>query len=168
MPKLLGFAAWSGTGKTTLLKQLIPALKAEGIRVGVIKHAHHQFDIDHPGKDSYEIRKAGAEQMLICSGKRWALMVEQDQGDRPSLNHMLSRLDHSLLDLVLIEGFKKEPIPKIELHRPALGRPLIHPEDSNIMAVASDEPVPLSRDLPALDLNDIPAIIEFIKAYLKK
>lgn len=166
MPKLLGFAAWSGTGKTTLLKQLIPMLKEQGIRVGVIKHAHHKFDVDHPGKDSYELRKAGADQMLISSGKRWALMVEEDQGDRPSLTHMLSRMDHSLLDLVLVEGFKQEAFPKIELHRTILKREIMHGEDENIIAFASDEPIEMQRDIPALDLNNPKAILAFIQDYL--
>lgn len=168
LPAILGFAAWSGTGKTTLIKELIPALKEKGIRVGVIKHAHHQFDIDHPGKDSYEIRKSGADQMLICSGKRWALMVEQDQGDRPSLHHMLSQMDHSLLDLVLVEGFKKEPFPKIELHRKAVGKPLLHPEDSHIIACACDEPVEVQRDIPILDLNNINQLVDFIEVHIKE
>lgn len=166
MPKLLGFAAWSGTGKTTLLKQLIPMLNEQGIRVGVIKHAHHKFDVDHPGKDSYELRKAGADQMLISSGKRWALMVEEDQGDRPSLMHMISRLDHSLLDLVLVEGFKLDPFPKIELHRTVLNRELMHGEDENIIAFASDEPVVMQRDIPVLDINDPKAILTFVQSYL--
>lgn len=166
MPKLLGFAAWSGTGKTTLLKKLIPALKEQGIRVGVIKHAHHKFDVDHPGKDSYELRKAGADQMLISSGKRWALMVEQDQGDRPSLNHMLSRMDHSLLDLVLVEGFKQESFPKIELHRKEINKGLMYIEDQNIIAVASDEPLQLHRDLPLFNINDTGEILRFIKEYI--
>ncbi|WP_415894323.1 molybdenum cofactor guanylyltransferase MobA [Neptuniibacter sp. PT8_73] len=166
MPKLLGFAAWSGTGKTTLLKKLIPALKEDGIRVGVIKHAHHKFDVDHPGKDSYELRKAGADQMLISSGKRWALMVEQDQGDRPSLNHMLSRMDHSLLDLVLVEGFKQESFPKIELHRKEINKGLMYLEDENIIAVASDEPLQLHRELPLFNINDTDEILRFIKEYI--
>jgi molybdopterin-guanine dinucleotide biosynthesis protein A len=166
MPKLLGFAAWSGTGKTTLLKQLIPMLKEQGVRVGVIKHAHHKFDVDHPGKDSYELRKAGADQMLISSGKRWALMVEEDQGDRPSLMHMISRLDHSLLDLVLVEGFKQDPFPKIELHRTVMNRELMHGEDENIIAFATDEPVSMQRDIPVLDINNPQAILSFIQNYL--
>lgn len=166
MPKLLGFAAWSGTGKTTLLKQLIPQLKALGIRVGVIKHAHHKFDVDHPGKDSYELRKAGADQMLISSGKRWALMVEEDQGDRPSLSHMLNRMDHSLLDIVLVEGFKQESFPKLELHRQSLQRELMYMDDDNIIAIASDEPLSLGKDIPQLDLNDTDSILLFIQQYL--
>ncbi len=168
MPKLLGFAAWSGTGKTTLLKQLIPLLKETGIRIGVIKHAHHQFDIDHPGKDSYELRKVGADQMLISSGKRWALMVEEDQGDRPSLSHMLNRMDHSLLDIVLVEGFKEEPFPKIELYRKSLQREIMCCNDENIIAIASDENLDLRRDIPQLDLNDIASILTFIQQYIAK
>lgn len=168
MPKLLGFAAWSGTGKTTLLKKLIPALKAGGVRVGVIKHAHHQFDVDHPGKDSYELRKSGADQMLISSGKRWALMVEEDQGDRPSLSHMLNRMDHSLLDLVLVEGFKQESFPKIELHRQSLKRELMYTADENIIAIASDEPISMEREIPQLDLNDTESMLQFVLAYLAK
>ena len=167
MPKLLGLAAWSGTGKTTLLKKLLPELKAVGIRVGVIKHAHHKFDVDHPGKDSYELRHAGADQMLICSSRRWALMVEENQRDRPSLTRLLSQLDHSKLDLVLVEGFKKASLPKIELYRSEVGKPQLHADDENIIAVASDEPIQLSRDLPQLDLNDTGAMVAFIQNYLK-
>lgn len=166
MPKLLGFAAWSGTGKTTLLRKLIPALKANGVRVGVIKHAHHNFDVDQPGKDSYELRHAGAAQMLITSSRRWALMVEEDQGERPSLTRMLSRMDHSTLDLVLVEGFKQARFPKIELHRPSLKTDLLHSDDSNIIAVASDQPINPARDIPLLDLNDTLSILDFIQAYL--
>lgn len=166
MPKLLGLAAWSGAGKTTLLKQLLPELKAHGVRVGVIKHAHHQFDVDHPGKDSYELRHAGADQMLICSSKRWTLMVEEHQGGTPSLSSMLNKLDHSRLDLVLVEGFKKATFPKIELYRRALNKPQLHADDENIIAVASDEIIHLARELPLLDLNNIGSIVAFILSYL--
>lgn len=167
LPTLLGISAWSGTGKTTLLKKLIPELKASGIRVGVIKHAHHRFDIDHPGKDSYEIRKAGADQMLISSSNRWALMVEQDQGQEPCLEYLFNCLDHSQLDLVLAEGFKEDSFPKIELSRPSLGKAFLYPNDPNFIAIASDEPVTASRDIKQLDLNDIEAIAAFIKTYIK-
>lgn len=166
MPKLLGFSAWSGTGKTTLLKKLLPLLREQGVRVGVIKHAHHKFEIDHPGKDSYELRKAGADQMLISSGKRWALMVEEDQGDRPSLTRMLSRLDHSALDLVLVEGFKQEPFPKVELHRSELGKPLLYQDDPKIIALICDQAVELKREIPQLDLNNTQSILKFILNYL--
>lgn len=166
MPKILGFAAWSGTGKTTLLKKIIPQLKEKGIRVGIVKHAHHRFDVDHPGKDSYELRKSGAAQTMIASSQRWALMVEEEQQDPPSLSGMISRMDYQQLDLVLVEGFKKESINKIELHRPSVGKPLLHPDDPNIIAVASDVPVDLSRDLPLLDLNADQDILHFILEYL--
>lgn len=167
MPTLLGLAAWSGTGKTTLLKQLLPVLKAQGVRVGVIKHAHHQFDVDHPGKDSYELRHAGADQMLICSSKRWALMVEENQVEMPSLSKMLHQLDHSKLDLVLVEGFKKVSFPKIELYRREVNKPQLYMGDENIIAVACDEVIPLGCDIPLLDLNNIEQIAAFIQRYIK-
>ena len=164
---VLGFAAFRGTGKTTLLKQLIPLLAGHGVHVGVIKHAHHNFDIDKPGKDSYELRKAGARQLLVASGRRWALMTEtQDDGD-PRLDTLIGRLDPEGIDLVLVEGFKHVPFPRIELHRPSLGHSLLHPEDSNIIAVATDEPVE-TGDLPRLDLNNAAAIAEFILAWLEE
>lgn len=166
MPALLGFVAWSGTGKTTLLRKLIPLLKEQGVRVGVIKHAHHKFDIDHPGKDSYELRKAGADQMLISSHTRWALMVEEDQGDYPSFARMLSRMDHSTLDLVLVEGFKREAIPKIELHRTVLEKDLIHPTDDSVIAIAADRPLALKQEMPQLDINNETAVLQFVLDYL--
>ncbi|MES9875137.1 MAG: molybdopterin-guanine dinucleotide biosynthesis protein MobB [Candidatus Sedimenticola sp. 6PFRAG7] len=159
---VLGFAAYSGTGKTTLLKQLLPKLRGRGLRVGMIKHAHHDFDIDTPGKDSYELRKAGASEMLIASGRRWALMVDMDREGDPVLQDMLDRLDQGNLDLVLVEGFKHEAFPKIELHRPAVGMPLIFPEDKDVIAVASDGELAQSTDLPRLDINNIDSIAEFV------
>ncbi|RLJ21229.1 molybdopterin-guanine dinucleotide biosynthesis protein B [bacterium endosymbiont of Escarpia laminata] len=159
---VLGFAAYSGTGKTTLLTRLIPLLKAEGIRIGVIKHAHHKVDVDKPGKDSYELRKAGAGQVLLATAQRWALMVEEEIEGDPDLQTMLDRLDASQLDLILVEGFRHVRFPKIELHRPVMGRPLLCLEDSSIVAVASDEPLPVSLTLPQLDINDVPAIRDFI------
>ena len=164
---LLGFAAYSGTGKTTLLAQVIPVLKERGIRVGVLKHAHHTFEIDYPGKDSHTLRKAGACQTLIASSKRWALVTETPFNDEhPVLNDMLSHLDQSQLDLILVEGFKDEVHPKIELHRPAhekdRNRPFIHEVMPNIIAIASDEPVTPKIDIPQLDLNNIDQIIEFV------
>lgn len=167
MPKLLGLAAWSGTGKTTLLKELLPVLKTQGVRVGVIKHAHHQFDVDHPGKDSYEIRHAGADQMLICSSERWALMVEEEQKSMPSLPDMLHQLNHSKLDLVLVEGFKQASFPKIELYRKEVKKPQLYIDDDNIIAVACDEVIQLDSDIPLLDLNNIEQIAMFIQRYLK-
>jgi molybdopterin-guanine dinucleotide biosynthesis protein B len=163
---VLGFAAFSGTGKTTLLKQLIPLLAAQGVRVGVVKHAHHNFDIDKPGKDSYELRHAGARQMLVASSRRWALMVENDTPGDPELDTLVRRLDHDSIDLVLVEGFKHVAFTRIELHRPVLGHPLLHPDDSSIIAVAADAPVD-NGDLPLLDLNDAAAISRFILSWLR-
>lgn len=168
MPKLLGFSAWSGTGKTTLLKKLIPALREKGIRLAVIKHAHHRFDIDHPGKDSYELRKAGADQMIIASANRWALMVDKPTPEEPVLADLVGKLDLASLDLVLVEGFKRETIPKIELHRPSLGKPLVFPEDANIIAVITDEPERLNTELPVISLADVDSILAFIMRYLGK
>lgn len=164
---VLGFAAFSGTGKTTLLKQLIPLLADRGIRTGVIKHAHHNFDIDKPGKDSYELRKAGARQMLVASSRRWALMTETDLDGDPELETLVGRLDPDSIDLVLVEGFKHVPYTRIELHRPALGHPLLYPDDSNIIAVATDTPVDTGT-LPLLDINDAAAITEFVLKWLNE
>ncbi len=163
---ILGFAAYSGTGKTTLLTQLIPLLREHGIRIAMIKHAHHNFDIDQPGKDSYELRKAGAGQMLITSSRRWALMVERETPEDPVLAEMIARLDLKAVDLVLVEGFKHEAFPKIELHRPSLGKPLLFPEDPDILAVASDTPGQIDTALPVLDLNDPTAIAAFIHQHI--
>ena len=161
---LLGFSAYSGTGKTTLLKKLIPLLTAQGVRLAVIKHAHHNFDIDHPNKDSYELRHAGASQMLISSARRWALMHElSEQENEYSLAQLLDQVDHEQADLILVEGFKKEPIPKIELHRPSLGQPLLCQQDQHIIAVATDSNVELPRKLVLLDLNKPQEIGAFIR-----
>lgn len=162
-PPVLGMAAWSGTGKTTLLEKLLPLLGGRGLRIGMLKHAHHDFDIDTPGKDSYRLRKAGAEQMLIASDRRWALMVETPQCDDVSLSSLLDRLDRPALDLILVEGFRHVDYPKIELHRAALGKPLLFPDDSSIIAIASD--TRQDTDLPQLDLNDTAAIADFIADY---
>ncbi len=159
---VLGFAAYSGTGKTTLLTELIPLLKDTGLRLGVIKHAHHKVDIDKPGKDSYELRKAGAGQVLLATAQRWALMVEEDAKGDPDLQRMLDRLDASILDLILVEGFRHVPFPKIELHRPALGKPLLFPQDSSIIAIAIDGELPTDTQLPVLDINSPHAIRDFI------
>jgi molybdopterin-guanine dinucleotide biosynthesis protein MobB len=165
---VIGFAACSGTGKTTLLKQLIPLLREEGMHPGVIKHAHHQVEFDVPGKDSYVLRKAGAGQVLLASANRWALMGEEPGSQEPELPVLLKRMDLSELDLVLIEGFRHIPFPKIELHRPSLGKPLLCKEDSTILAVASDEPPAVPVSLPLLDLNDIQAIVSFIQDFCSR
>jgi len=164
---VLGFAAFSGTGKTTLLVKLLPLLLKRGIRVGMIKHAHHNFDIDTPGKDSYMLRKAGARQMLIASSRRRALMTETPEQQEPQLEELIKSLSLDSIDLVLVEGFKHLAFPKIELHRSELGKPLLHPEDSNIIALAADH-APDNRDLPTLDINDADAIADFIISWLKR
>ncbi|MCU7857801.1 MAG: molybdopterin-guanine dinucleotide biosynthesis protein B, partial [Candidatus Thiodiazotropha sp. (ex Lucinoma borealis)] len=145
---VLGFAAYSGTGKTTLLKQLIPHLRDAGLRLGVIKHAHHQVDVDTPGKDSYELRKAGAGRVLLASSRHWALMVDEVEEREPMLAQLLERLDCDTVDLVLVEGFRHLSFPKIELHRSSLGKPLIFPEDSSVIAIASDTKIVPVTELP--------------------
>ena len=165
---VLGFAAWSGTGKTTLLVQLLPRLRSRGLRVGMVKHAHHTFDVDQPGKDSYELRKAGASPMLVASGRRWVLMTEREEGGDPVLQEMLDQLDQSRLDVILVEGFKHEACPKIELHRPSLGKPLLFPDDPTVIAVATDAPAPPPTDLPVLDLNDVEAIADFVVDFCRR
>ena len=162
---LLGFAAYSGTGKTTLLKQLIPLLRDADLRLGVIKHAHHQVEVDRPGKASYELRKAGAGRVLLATSRHWALMVDEPREREPELPQLLERLDCRELDLVLVEGFRHLAFPKIELHRPALGKPLIFPEDPSVIALASDAAIDRQTDLPRLDLNDPSVIARFILEY---
>jgi len=163
---VLGFAAFSGTGKTTLLTRLIPMLREQGLRISMVKHAHHDFDVDKPGKDSYELRKAGAAQVLIASSRRMALMTEFEPTAEPDLRMLLAQLDADRTDLVLVEGFKGESFAKIELHRPSLGKPLLFPEDPNIIAVASDAPLAQACDRPLLDLNDLGAMAAFVLQWL--
>lgn len=158
--KVFGFAASSGVGKTTLMERLIPLLVARGMRVSVIKHAHHGFDIDQPGKDSYRHRAAGATEVLVSSGVRWALMHELRDATEPSLTDLMARL--SPCDIVLIEGFKREPVPRIEVHREAAGVPLLYPHDPHIVAIASD--VPLQAPLPVFALDDPGGLAEFMLA----
>ncbi len=159
---VLGIAAYSGTGKTTLLRKILPQLRAQGLRVAVIKHAHHSFDTDVPGKDSYELRKAGATQMLVASRHRWALISEMGDVSEPRLDELLPHLDHRNLDLILVEGFKTEMFPKIELHRPSLGHPLLYTLDRTIIAIASDALLTPSRNIEVLDLNRPEQITDFI------
>ena len=159
---LLGFAAFSGTGKTTLLKQLLPILREKGLRVGVIKHAHHALDIDYPGKDSYELRKAGAEQMLVVSRSQVAWIRDlRDGRTEPNLQGSLDLLNPNTLDMVLVEGFKQESFTKIELHRDGLHKPLLYPADNNIIAFASEEQ-PISLSIPWIDLNKPQDMADFI------
>lgn len=166
---VIGLCAYSGTGKTTLITQLLPMLKKQGLRIGVVKHAHHKFDIDHPGKDSYEFRQAGAEQVAVASKNRIAWIKEQrDNETEPVLSDALSALDTDDLDLVIVEGFKAEEFPKIELHRPSLGKPLMCTQDKNIIALATDTAMNLTSTHPQLDLNDINEIAEFIVSFVKE
>ena len=161
MTPVLAIAAWSGTGKTTLLKKLIPALCARGIRPGLIKHTHHNMDVDKPGKDSYELRKAGAAQTMVASRERWALMTETPDEAPLDLAYLVSRMDHSTLDLVLVEGFKHEAVAKILLFRSDAGHDVSELTlDEHVIAVASD--VALDVEVPVLDLNDEARIAEFI------
>lgn len=167
MIPLLGIAAWSGTGKTTLLKKLIPELCARGIRPGLIKHTHHDMDVDKPGKDSYELRKAGAAQTLVASQQRWALMTETPEEPELDLAYLVSRMDASTLDLVLVEGFKHEPVAKILLFREGCGHaPDELAMDEYVIAVASD--VPLTVDVPFLDINDIHQIADFVMQWIRR
>ncbi|MCF6212219.1 MAG: molybdopterin-guanine dinucleotide biosynthesis protein B [Gammaproteobacteria bacterium] len=163
---VIGFVAFSGTGKTTLLTHMIPHLREQGVRLAAVKHSHHSFDIDTPGKDSYELRKAGADQMLVASQRRWALMVENaDTDEEPCLNKLVGHLDQTVIDLILVEGFKHEAFPKIELHRPELGHGLLYPDDANIIAFASTETRamnPSARPVPFLDLNRPQEIADFL------
>ncbi|SNR63541.1 molybdopterin guanine dinucleotide biosynthesis accessory protein MobB [Methylobacillus rhizosphaerae] len=169
---VLGFCAYgSGSGKTTLLTSLIPVLMKRGLRISVIKHAHHKFDVDKPGKDSFRLREAGAIQTLVASDLRWALMTErqrmpQEQANSVSLDELLPHLDPDAIDIVLVEGFKQANISKIEIHRPSLNYPLLAPTDHNIIAVATDAALP-QLTIPALDLNDAESIADFIVEWMK-
>lgn len=163
LPPVIGFSAFSGTGKTTLLKKIIVQLRKRDIRLAVIKHAHHDFEIDHPGKDSFELRKADAYQMLISSGKRKALITEfASFQQEPSLNELINDLDHENIDLILVEGFKREHFAKIELHRESLHKPYLFENDSDIIALATDHPVKTESDLMLLDMNQPETIADFI------
>ncbi|MDF2095922.1 molybdopterin-guanine dinucleotide biosynthesis protein B [Aquibaculum arenosum] len=166
--KVIGLAGWSGAGKTTLVCKLIPALRQRGISVSTIKHAHHAFDVDKPGKDSYEHRAAGATEVLVSSGKRWALMHELREEAEPTVDELLAHL--SPVDLAIIEGFKREAHDKIEVWRRSVDKPLLAGEDPQVVAICSDGPVPEAAALPGgtrpvLDLNDVEAIADFILAH---
>ena len=160
--KVIGVAGYSGSGKTTLIEKVIPVLAAQGLRVSLIKHAHHEFDIDQPGKDSYRNRHAGCVEVMVSSAKRWALMHELRGAAEPSLEQQLKHF--SPCDVVIVEGFKSQPIPKIEVHRKGTRAPLLYPDNPHIVAVATDEP--LDTPLPQLDVNDAPAVARFIVHHL--
>lgn len=153
--RVIGLAGWSGAGKTTLLARLIPSLNARGVSVSTLKHAHHRFDVDVPGKDSWVHREAGARQVLVASAQRWALMTELRGAPEPPLGELLAQL--APVDLVIIEGFKREGHPKLEVHRAANGKPWLHPDDPLIGAVASDVPPPAGAP-PHIPLDDVAAI----------
>lgn len=160
---VIGVVAGSGTGKTTLLRRVVPLLVAKGLRLGYLKHAHHGFDLDRPGKDSYELRAAGAVQTLVASGERWALQVEQPaKGPDPDLGEMLGHFDPAGLDLILVEGFKHAAYPKIEVYRRALGRPPLYPDDPDILAVAADGPLSAGARPRYLPIDQPEAIADFI------
>ena len=162
--RVFGFAGWSGSGKTTLLEQLLPLFAGQGLTVSTIKHAHHEFDVDQPGKDSWRHRHAGANEVLVSSARRWALIHELRGRHEPTLEELLAHLGP--VDLVLVEGFKRDPIPKLEIYRPSLGRPPLALADPYIVAIASDESV---KDLavPCLPLGDVAAIAQFIVTHCR-
>jgi molybdopterin-guanine dinucleotide biosynthesis protein B len=163
--KAFGFAGYSGSGKTTLLERLVPELIDRGVRVSVVKHAHHSFDIDQPGKDSYRHRMAGAQEVLVSSQSRWALMAELRGAPELTLGQVLSRL--STCDLVLVEGFKREPIPKLEVHRAANGKDWIFPSDPSVVAVATDAPDMPNGSPPHFGLEEYGRIADFIVRHMR-
>ena len=156
--RVFGFAGTSGSGKTTLIEKLIPALSGRGLVVSLVKHAHHDFDVDQPGKDSWRHRQAGAREVLVSSGRRWALMHELRGRPEPDLDELLARLGPC--DLALIEGFKRAPLAKLEVHRVANGKAPLYPDDPHVLAVARDRP--LDTRLPQFDLNDVAGIAAFV------
>ncbi len=159
--RVIGIAGWSGAGKTTLLTKLIPRLVERGILVSTIKHAHHGFDVDQKGKDSHTHRMAGATEVLVSSANRWALVHELRGSAEPALDALLPKL--APVDLVIVEGFKRASLPKLEIYRESVGKPLLHPEDPNIVAIASDRPLPSAR-VPVLAIDDVDAILETMLA----
>ncbi|NTV73125.1 MAG: molybdopterin-guanine dinucleotide biosynthesis protein B [Holophaga sp.] len=157
--KVMGIVGWSGSGKTSLLVQVLPLLRARGLKVSTMKHAHHRFDVDRPGKDSFQHREAGASEVLVVTSSRWVLMHESREEPEPSIESLIQRM--TPVDLLLIEGFKTHPHPKLEIHRDSEGRPLLAPGDPDIVAVATDSPLQ-GLALPQLDLNNPAAIADFI------
>ena len=157
--RIIGLAGWSGSGKTTLVTKVIPCLNARRLKVSTLKHAHHGFDLDQPGKDSFFHRTAGATEVIISSAKRWAILHELREEPEWDMEHLVAKM--SPVDLVLVEGYKRDAFPKLEVHRVANGKPLIHPEDPHIIAIASDVALPKAK-VPVIDLNDIEAIADFL------
>jgi len=158
---VLGLAGWSGSGKTTLLTRLVPLLVARGLKIETLKHAHHAFDVDQPGKDSYEHRKAGASEVIVSSARRWVQMHELGEEPEQTLPQLLTRV--SPCDLILVEGFKSARHPKMEVFRQAVGKPPLHPQDPRIVAIASDQPFP-NAGIPVVDINDVDAVAELVLA----
>lgn len=165
---VLGFVAASGTGKTTLLAELIPILKQNGLRIGLIKHSHHDFEIDRPGKDSFRLRKAGASSVMLVSRYRRAMITEFTPEKEPRLDDQLKQFDQSELDLILVEGFRAEQFPKIELHRPSLEKPLLYPNDPDIIAIVTDAALQTPDYLMQLELNRPEMIAAFIQNHVMK
>jgi molybdopterin-guanine dinucleotide biosynthesis protein B len=157
--RIIGLAGWSGAGKTTLVAKLIPSITARGLTVSTVKHAHHAFDVDQPGKDSYQHRMAGATEVLVSSQNRFALMRELRGAPELALTELLAKL--APVDLVIIEGYKRDPHPKLEVFRAGVGKPLIHPDDPHVVAIASDVPLPQAR-VPRVSLDDTEAIIDIL------
>lgn len=157
--RIIGLAGWSGSGKTTLITKLIPCLLARGLRVSTLKHAHHGFDLDKPGKDSFVHRVAGATEVIISSAKRWAILHELREEPEWDMAELVAKM--SPVDLVLVEGFKRDAFPKLEIHRAANGKPLLHPDDPHIVAVACDTKLPDVK-IPVVDLNSIDAIADLL------
>jgi molybdopterin-guanine dinucleotide biosynthesis protein B len=160
--KVFGFAGWSGSGKTTLIEQLIPRFTAHGLVVSLIKHAHHDFDIDKPGKDSYRHREAGCREVMVASDRRWVIMHELRGAPEPALEDQIARM--APCDLLLIEGYKHNPMPKLEIYRAANGKPALHPDDPHVVAIATDRRFPSA--LPQFALDDHDAIAEFILVHV--
>ena len=159
--RIIGLAGWSGSGKTTLITKLIPCLIARGLRVSTLKHAHHGFDLDQPGKDSFMHRVAGATEVIVSSARRFAILHELRGEPEWNLGALVAKM--SAVDLVMVEGFKRDAFPKIEIHRAENGKPLIHPDDPHIVAIASDTPLP-QVTVPVVNLDDIEAIAELVLA----
>jgi molybdopterin-guanine dinucleotide biosynthesis adapter protein len=159
--RVIGLAGWSGSGKTTLVTKVIPVLVKRGLKVATVKHAHHEFDTDQPGKDSWLHRRAGAAEVAVVSSRRWAIVHELEDEPEPSLDDVLMKL--SPIDLVIVEGFKRHPHPKLEVYRATVGKPLLHPDDDCIVAVATDAPLPQAQ-VPVVMLDDIETIANVLQA----
>jgi molybdopterin-guanine dinucleotide biosynthesis protein B len=160
--RIIGLAGWSGSGKTTLITKIIPCLLGRGVTVSTLKHAHHGFDLDQPGKDSFFHRAAGATEVVISSAKRWAILHELREDAEWDLPDLVAKM--SPVDLVLVEGYKRDAFPKLEVHRSANGKPLIHPEDTHVVAIAADIALPDAK-VPVVDLDDIDAIADLLLKY---